>query len=169
MNNKTYQIKRYPYCGFSHNLIELFLIVGYEHSYINNEVSKLIENEKNNYEILDEKEVKNCFKVNTNPSILSVISSDYKKEMISLSNIINFLFPTFPTFYYTSDNESNINLIHKFNNFIFQNNSTIENLKVSFNHYFFNYYEQFNIKHFNKKIYTFKFFVILFQYHLFDL
>ena len=46
MNNKTYQIKRYPYCGFSHNLIELFLIVGYEHSYINNEVSKLIENEK---------------------------------------------------------------------------------------------------------------------------
>ena len=40
MNNKTYQIKRYPYCGFSHNLIELFLIVGYEHSYINNEAVK---------------------------------------------------------------------------------------------------------------------------------
>ena len=169
MNNKTYQIKRYPYCGFSHNLIELFLIVGYEHSYINNEVSKLIENEKNNYEILDDKEVKNCFKVNTNPSILSVISSDYKKEMISLSNIINFLFPTFPTFYYTSDNESNINLIHKFNNFIFQNNSTIENLKVSFNAYCYNFYEQINIKHLNKKIYAPKCFVILSQYQLFGL
>ena len=37
------EIKRYSFCGFSHNLIELFLIVGYENSFINKEVTKIIE------------------------------------------------------------------------------------------------------------------------------
>ena len=177
MNNTKYEIKRYSYCGFSHNLIELFLILGYDYSYIYNEVSKLIEKDNISYELLDgkinekekEKNFERCFNAQTNPSILSVISSDFKKEMMSLNNIINFLFPTFPIFYYTLDNESNLHLNNKFNNFIFQNNSTIEDLKVCFNGYCYNFYEQIYIKHLNKKIYAPKCFVILSQYQLYGL
>ena len=173
MNNIKNEIKRFSFCGFSHNLIELFLIVGYDHSFINNEVPKLIEKEKKDFEILEvkmnEKDLGKSFNAQTNPSILSVISSDYKEEMMSLNNLINFLFPSFPTFYYSSDNESNQIVNNSFNNFIFQNNSTIDNLKVCFNGYCYNFYEQINIKHLNKKLYAPKCFVILSQYQLFGL
>ena len=173
MNNIKNEIKRFSFCGFSHNLIELFLIVGYDHSFINNEVPKLIEKEKKDFEILEvkmnEKDLGKSFNAQTNPSILSVISSDYKEEMMSLNNLINFLFPSFPTFYYSSDNESNQVVNNSFNNFIFQNNSTIDNLKVCFNGYCYNFYEQINIKHLNKKLYAPKCFVILSQYQLFGL
>ena len=163
------EIKRYSFCGFSHNLIELFLIVGYENSFINKEVTKIIET--NSYSKLDFPTVDNNenlipFQIKTYPSILSIISSDFKYEIISLNLLIKYLLPSPPIFYYSEETNNN-NIENKNRNYIFQTNSTIENLKLSFNAYCYNFYE---IKKYKKiKIFIPKFFVILSQYQLFGL
>lgn len=111
------EIKRYSFCGFSHNLIELFLIVGYENSFINKEVTKIIET--NSYSKLDFPTVDNNenlipFQIKTYPSILSIISSDFKYEIISLNLLIKYLLPSPPIFYYSEETNNNIRKINSF-------------------------------------------------------
>ena len=163
------EIKRYSFCGFSHNLIELFLIVGYENSFINKEVTKIIETNsysKLDFPTFDKNENLIPFQIKTYPSILSIISSDFKYEIISLNLLIKYLLPSPPIFYYSEETNNN-NIENKNRNYIFQTNSTIENLKLSFNAYCYNFYE---IKKYKKiKIFIPKFFVILSQYQLFGL
>ena len=79
MNNGFCEIKRFPYCGFSHNLIEMFLIIGYDSFYITKEIPIKIEiYEDENKEIIGNKNL-NELTLDIEPSILSVLASDYKK------------------------------------------------------------------------------------------
>ena len=173
MNKNTTKIKRYPYCGFSHNLLELFMIIGYDSSYISNELFiqieiDMIENNSNKEKNINkEKDKLNRILLSETPSILNVIASDFKKKMINLDNIIDYLFPSPLHLYYTDDSNQNINIEKKHSNYIFQLNSTIDNMKMTFNAYCYKFYEQYYIKQLNQKAYIPKCFVILSQYQLF--
>ena len=172
MNNGFCEIKRFPYCGFSHNLIEMFLIIGYDSFYITKEIPIKIEiYEDENKEIIGNKNL-NVLTLDIEPSILSVLASDYKKEMISLNDIIKYLFPSQFILYYTHDINSNINIEFYLKNLIFQINPSINDEKINSNAYCFYFHEQQIIKSFsdkNIKVFIPKCFVIISQYQCFKL
>ena len=173
MNNGFCEIKRFPFCGFSHNLIEMFLIIGYDSSFIINEMPLKIEiYEDENKKIISNDKL-NKLIIDIKPSILSVLSSDYKKEMISLNDIIKYLFPSPFILYYTHSHNSNVNIEKYFQNFIFQINPSINDEKINSNAYCFYFYEQQIIKSIftnkNFKVFIPKCFVIISQYQCFKL
>jgi hypothetical protein len=82
--NIDIDIKKYPYLGYSSNLIELFMIVGYEKTYITSEIltnlnqETKVDNEKNE------------------PTILSQITSDSDINMIDDDTLIKLIYPKSP-------------------------------------------------------------------------
>ena len=173
MNNGFCEIKRFPYCGFSHNLIEMFLIIGYDSSFIINEMPLKIEiYEDENKEIISNKKF-NQLIIDLKPSILSVLSSDFKKEMISLNDIMKYLFPSPFILSYTHSLNSNVNIEKYVQNFIFQINPSINDEKINSNAYCFYFFEQQIIKSIftnkNIKVFIPKCFVIISQFQCFKL
>ena len=172
MNNGFCEIKRFPYCGFSHNLVEMFLIIGYDLSFIINEMPLKIEiYEDENKETISNNNL-NELTFDIDPSILSVLSSDYKKEMISFNDIMKFLFPKPFSLYYTHDPNSNVNIENYTKNLIFQINPSINDEKINSNAYCYYFHEQHIIKNFsnkNIKVFIPKCFVIISQYQCFKL
>ena len=87
------------------------------------------------------------FKIQEKPIILSCISSDDKKEIFPLNEVLNFCFPSPPPIYHTEDDPSNIiqydPLVNNITNIIFQNNSISGNDKITFNVYAYIFYENF--------------------------
>ena len=173
MNNGFCEIKRFPYCGFSHNLIEMFLIIGYDSSFIINEMPLKIEiYEDENKEIISNKKF-NQLIIDLKPSILSVLSSDFKKEMISLNDIMKYLFPSPFILSYTHSLNSNVNIEKYVQNFIFQINPSINDEKINSNAYCFYFFEQQIIKSIftnkNIKVFIPKCFVIISQFQCYQL
>ena len=160
------QIEKYPMAE-SPNLIEYFLIVGYEESYIQQKIIKnfnskmLSELEE---EELKDKKVKNVFnlyKCRNLPTILSSISSNFSSPMEQETSIIQKVFPIPPSIVYTTKNNSSYEPFVK--NVIFTN---IQNIVVQIG-YAFIFYENRII--FNKsKIFIPKAFVIISQYPFFN-
>ena len=134
LNPNLYEIiKRYPFNGKSKYLIDKFYIIGYDfptlhYLLIENNVKDYIKEEENfvvsefndllGSEIINKNnEKKSFFLPNDPPSILSEISSDYKKILPSFDNIKDIIFPNGCQFYYTNedvvDDNSSKNLIDK--------------------------------------------------------
>jgi hypothetical protein len=134
LNPNLYEIiKRYPFNGKSNYLIDKFYIIGYDfptlhYLLIENNVKDYIKEEENfvvsefndllgSDNITKNNEKKSFFLPKDPPSILSEISSDYKKILPSFDNIKDIIFPNGCQFYYTNDDfvddNSSKNLIDK--------------------------------------------------------
>ncbi len=134
LNPNLYEIiKRYPFNGKSNYLIDKFYIIGYDfptlhYLLIENNVKDYIKEEKNfvvsefndllgSDNINKTNEKKSFFLPKDPPSILSEISSDYKKILPNFDNIKDIIFPNGCQFYYTNEDvaedNSSKNLIDK--------------------------------------------------------
>ena len=170
------EIRKYPYCGDSYNLIECFLIVGFDYTFIPDNILKPIENliinqnPNSKQKNLDMK-VFEEFKIDEKPTILGCISSDYKKNMFPLNEVLNFCFPSSPPIYHTDDDPSNTiqydPLKNNIQNIIFQNNSISGSDKITFNVYAYIFYENFTVKN-KHKVFIPKAFITISQYPLFN-
>ena len=165
---KELQIEKYPMAKSTH-LIEYFLIIGYEESYINEKIikninTKIESEEKENEEKEDEEKKENIvseFNIRHFPTIISSISSNFIEPMAEERYIIQNIFPIPPTIYYTSGN----NITYEPNpiNVIFTN---IQNEVVNI-YYSYIFYEKEYA--YNKSIiFIPKAFVILSQYPYFN-
>jgi len=112
-------IIRYPFNGKSSYLIDKFYIIGYDfptlhYLLIENNIKDYIKEEENfvvsefndllgSDNIIKNNDKKSFFLPNEPPSILSEISSDYKKMLPSFDNIKDIIFPNGCQFYYTNE------------------------------------------------------------------
>ena len=166
------KIEKYPMAE-SPNLIENFLIIGYEDLYFQEVIAKNLsaiafnqENEKLEFKIRKGSDSKIClkeYKCRNFPTILGSISSNFTGEILEGSQILEKVFPVPPSIYYgiienTSQEMTNLNT-----NVVFTN---IQNNVVNIG-YGFIFFENKNI---NKlKIYMPKAFVIISQYPYFNI
>ena len=157
----------YPYSFGSTNLIDFFLICGYEYSYIYN---KLLNDVLEEFENEANQNNKNLFIYipKFKPSILnSICSFDYQKDMISENNIIDYTFLNVPKIYYNDKNKIDINKNIKNKNIIFFNSSFGSETKNIYNAFAYKFYESFSIK--NIKVFIPKAFIFISEYPFFKL
>ena len=160
---KELQIEKYPMAKSKH-LMEYFLILGYEESYIYEEIIKKINIKLESDE--KDKEIKGGnivseFRCRHLPTILSTINSNFSEPMAEEIHIIKNIFPIPPTIYYTS--RSNITYEPNPINVIFTN---IQNEVVNI-YYSYIFYEK-ELAYNKSIIYIPKAFVILSQYPFFN-
>ncbi len=100
------KIKKYPYSGYSQNLIESFLIIGFENSFKkenSKEISVTIQDivdsiSKAAHPLSGTQDFSDPYKLNiiplkTKPVILNNISSNFTDGMLNEEEIINYCFP----------------------------------------------------------------------------
>ena len=166
---KKLTLETYPNAE-STNLIEYFLIVGYEESYIQekiinkiifnpNVLTELEEQEKKNKKISQESKVFNEYKFRDLPTILSSISTNFPKPMIPEKLIIKNVFPIPPSVFYMEVDNFKHELVPL--DIVFTN---IHNDEVNIG-YSYIFYESKIIE--KVKIYIPKAFVIISQYPFF--
>ena len=186
-NNQT--IKKYPYLGYSPNLIEYFLIIGFDKVFkaekaleMSNRIKEIyssvekIDNPDN--EIQDFKDKLKIHNIPNKPVVLNSISSDFSDGMINEEEIINYMFPTHYTPLYSVKNEKieppNQNLMFYLStDKIFETkeeddaaHNSRENMKnIMFNVYGYLFWEMINIE--NIKVFFPKIFVFISQYSYF--
>ncbi len=168
-NTSENVIKKYPYLGTSPNLIEYFIIAGYENSFINDEIVpnilKLpltIQNKKKGPDQKYFLEYKSKF-----PTILNSISSDSLNEMMPPEYILQFIFPSPPSIYYGEKDESPYE--PNCTTTIFSNNSVIGDSKNIYHGFGYIFYENPYNKNLKVKICIPKTFIIISQYPYFNL
>ena len=157
----------YPYSFSSTNLIDFFLICGYEYSYIyNNILNNILEEFENEANQNDNNLF--IYVPKFKPSILnSICSFDYQKDMISENNIIDYTFLNIPKIYYNDKNKIDINKYNKNKNIIFYNSSFVSDTKNIYNAYAYKFYEKFSIK--NIEVFIPKAFIFISEFPYFKL
>ena len=165
-------VKKFPYLGYSPNLIEYFLIIGYETSFIQNEIIKGIEEQEKDKQLpppsQNDVKVFREYKCETQPTILNSISSNYNNEMLENDMIINLCFPSPPNIYYSSSENKQYEP-NQFSVVFFLNGDSLDDqTKIPFHGYTFIFYESQSTKT-NKKIFIPKAFTVISQYPFFCL
>ena len=97
---KLKKIKKYPYLGSSPNLIENFLIIGFEKTTkaeILNDENFKIEVQESEYQGFPK--LKKYF-IENKPEVLNNISSDFSEHMIDEDLIVKYFFPDLTQIYY---------------------------------------------------------------------
>ena len=166
------KIEKYPMAE-SPNLIENFLIIGYEDLYFQEVIAKNIpainlnqENEKVELKIRKGSDGKLClkeYKCRNFPTILGSISSNFNGGIFDGNQILEKVFPVPPSVYYGIVENPSQEMVNLTTNVVFTN---IQNNVVNIG-YGFIFYENKNI---NKlKIYLPKAFVIISQYPYFNI
>ena len=111
------KLKKYPYLGYSQNLIEYFLIIGFDSNFkadkterliyqireIINSAEKIEKLEKADSERQDLKDKLTSHKIKEKPVVLNSIASDFSDGMINEDRIINCMFPNNYIQIYTSN------------------------------------------------------------------
>ena len=165
---KELQIEKFPMAE-SQNLIEYFLIMGYEDLYIQEKIIKsftpemlleLEEEEEKNRKINPEAKIFNEYKCRHLPTILSSIGSNFSNPIDS-DLLIKNVFPIPPSIYYTINNNSIFPLSTL--NIIFSN---IQNNIVNIGYAYIFYENRIIMK--KVKLYIPKAFVIISQYPYFN-
>lgn len=162
------EIEKYPMAESSH-LMEYFLIIGYEESYIKEKIEKnidpkyLVDIENSESKVKKpniETKIFNEYKCRNLPTLLSCISSNFSGALANARQIIEYVFPIPPGIFYTTPENTQYepNPI----NVVFTN---IQNQVVNIG-YAFIFYENRNIIN-QMKLYIPKAFVILSQYPYF--
>ena len=119
MEKKTIKnIKKYPYLGYSPNLIEYFLIIGFDNPFklekaieISNSLKDIISSierlESPDSEGQDLKDKLKMHNLKNKPVVLNSIASDFTDGMLNEEEIINYLFPNHytPIFSFNMRNE----------------------------------------------------------------
>ena len=114
--SKTFnmQISKYPMAE-STNLIEYFLIMGYEESYIQEKIiptvnpqliAELEELESKARRISTISKIYNEFKCRHQPTVLNSISSNFEGGMLNTLQMIDYVFPIPPSIFYSSADNS---------------------------------------------------------------
>ena len=148
-------LKKFPYLSYSSNLIEYFVILGFENIMIRqNILPEMIEviktmplnnDDDEHIDIYNEHiSIFKSYTINHLPTILSSVSSNYKKSMLDDELLINLTFPSFPKAYYSLElsalqyepNPENIT-------FFINGDSLEEKTKIPFHGYSFIFYEHF--------------------------
>lgn len=167
-------IKKFPYLGYSPNLIEYFLILGYDSSFIQKDILPGIDNQvkEQNEQSLDsqgsENKVFSEYKIKQYPTVLSSISSNYNKEMLDNDMIIHLSFPDPPKIYYNAQ-DNNMYDPNAFSVVFFLNGDALDQqTKVPFHGYTFIFYEPMETP-LKKKTYVPKAFCMISQYPFFCL
>ena len=193
--NTNQMIKKYPYLGYSPNLIEYFLIIGFDSVFksekaveIANSIKDIISSiEKLENADNEGQDLKDKLKVHNlkhHPVVLNSIASDFTDGMINEESIINYMFPNHytPIYSFNVKNEKidknekieppNENLIFYLSaDKIFEQtydgatNSGEKNNKIMFNVYGYLFWEVNNVENF--KIFFPKLFVFVSQYSYF--
>ena len=170
------ELKKYPYLGFSPNLLEYFLIIGYDNTVVQKEILPGIDEasknkiEKSFNEIMQSSEPKvfSEYKSPQIPTILNSISSDYDQGMLANDIIINLSFPDPPSIYYSGIDNNQFEP-NSYSVVFFLNGDTIEsNSKTLYHGYTYVFYECTSSKT-NKKVFIPKAFCIISQYPFFCL
>lgn len=144
------EITKYPYLGYSPNLIEYFLIIGYEKSFIYNDILPNYNNDpKATYE----------------PTTLNTISVASDVDMLENDMIVKLIFPKFPSIWSTN----NLTLDTATSSTIFFLNADTfgESSKIPFHGCALLFNEYFIIN--SNKIFVPKAFCIISQYPYFSL
>ena len=163
------KIKKFPYLGYSHNLIECFNIIGFMEVHMGDiikEIKKISHNNNN------EKTIKNKnqnisyfkeFKSKIDPIIINTISSNFQNgNLIDFDLLIKSIFPSLPSIYYNKTDNNKDLKPENYNVIVYLNNEQ-KNPIYSFSLIF---YEMIQIPN-NLKIYIPKCFNILSQYPYF--
>lgn len=113
--DKEPKIKRFPFLGTSSNLIEYFLIIGYESTYIEHKIKDDIIKETIPKYIKDNSSDSNTdnnliYTPQKLPVLLNSISSDFSGTMIGENEIIKFSFPNPPPVYVIINEKEKINI-----------------------------------------------------------
>ena len=192
MNEKSDIIKNYPFLGYSKNLIECFLIIGFETPF-KNKLSTIIMNKLNNSltknkngeldnQALKEPIKNNSYIIKDKPVILNNISSDFKDAILKEEEIINYMYPNDYTQIYVYDKNDKKDKNIKNQNLFFYlsadkilekiSTDTAENIGnkkldsyVMFNVHGYLFWEKYNIN--NYIVFFPKIFVIISQYSYF--
>ena len=96
---------RYPFSGVAPNLIDKFLVLGYNQKIIDNtsQKGKVFEN-FSKYEVIYKK-------VSEKPSIINEITNDYIKEWLDDEMIIKLIFPNSPSMLLVNKTKMNANAL----------------------------------------------------------
>ena len=148
-------IKRYPFHGCSKYLIDKFLIIGYDKMVFDKVIQpshKASLNQKNDSSRNSFNPLTNAysFPINTEPSIINEICSDYSKELLDNEIITSLVFPNKPVGYYfdseRSKEEAKKNQAQQNYSVIFNSNpSSNVGLKKSYNGIAYIVFEKFHI------------------------
>ncbi len=96
MNDREIKkIKKYPFLGYSSNLIESFLIIGFDTPFKiekSNEIAEKMESISKKKDEYINSELQ-MHKISNKPVILNNISSDFSDGMLKEEEIINYMFP----------------------------------------------------------------------------
>jgi len=152
-----------PFGVTSSELIECFIICGYEPLLINENISDyIIKNESN----IKENEL-NEFNFYTLPKIYNIISSSFTREMVPLDKIIYYIFPLPIKICFKKESlENNFEPDNKF--YFIQNGSTNVD-KLMYNVFCYVFYEEIMILDNKYKVFNPKIFMIISQYTLYHL
>ena len=156
-------LKRYPFHGCSKHLIDKFLIIGYDKMVFDKVIqpshkSSLTQRNdssnsfRNSYNPLSNSY---SFPINTEPSIINEICSDYSKELLDNEIITSLVFPNKPLGYYfdseRSKEEAKKNQSQQNYSVIFNSNpSSNTGLKKSYNGIAYIVFEKFHIPNKNE-------------------
>ena len=113
---KINKIKKYPYLGYSPNLIEYFLIVGFDSNFKEEKAKEIkdknidLEKNINNQEAegQDLKEKLTLYGAKNRPIVLNSIASDFSDGMLNEDNIIDFIFPNHTPIYMTNSKNEKV-------------------------------------------------------------
>ena len=152
-----------PFCVSSSELIECFLICGYESFVINeNLCDYIIKNESN----IKENEL-NEFDFYTLPKIYNLIPSNFTREMFPIDKAIYYIFPLPNKIYFKQESlDNNFKPDNKF--YFIQSSSTNDDKKI-YNFFSYVFYEEIMILDNKYKVFNPKIFMIISQYTLYNL
>ena len=153
-DSKEFQasLRKYPSSKSIH-LIDYFLIIGYEETFIQEKIIKSIQN-------IDFTTNNNKYKCEEYPTVLSSVNSDYAGDMMDEEDIIKYIFPESPNIPYSKGDNLEIDIKEK--NIIF---SKVEDNLINIG-YAYIFYEFLTMPN-RTKIYIPKVFVIISQYPFF--
>ena len=168
-------IKKFPYLGYSPNLIEYFLIIGYDSSFIQKDIlpgidTQVKEQSDKSFDSQSTSDAKvfSEYKIKQYPTVLSSISSNYNKEMLDNDMIIHLSFPDPPKIYYNAQDNNKYDP-NAFSVVFFLNGDALDTqTKVPFHGYTFIFYEPMETPA-KKKAYVPRAFSMVSQYPFFCL
>ena len=123
---KIQNINKYPYLGYSPNLIDYFLIIGFDSSFkaeksteisvsLKDRVISLDNPESEGRELKENLNFHKITNITNMPVVLNSIASDFSDGMLNEENIINYIFPNHytPIYLINTKSEKNEKVVEK--------------------------------------------------------
>ena len=164
------EITKYPFIGYAPNLIDYFLIIGYDHLFIENDLKKQMEMTSKLENKAEKSDTKYEYQPKTYPTILSSIPSfqSHNKLMIENDIILKLIFPEPPFVFYNKNTKKQKGYNVNFGSFgdTTGNNDSCSN-KTIYNGYAYIFYEEHALLDSNFSAFIPKAFCIISQYPYF--